>query len=146
MESFGPRWQGRGISTCQRFDEILLGRIQGRFGFWQREHTACLQRNLLLGRNSVDQNNDRIDNFGLYDQALFRALSQLVKRMGPGEETNALLGTPLLPYLIRAFGHASADVRKAVSAVLLGHILRASLGPVKKASRCLLTAGVQSER
>lgn len=83
--------------------------------------------------------NDMIDDSGLYDQALFRALSQLVKRMGPGEETNALLGTPLLPYLIRAFGHASADVRKAVSALSLRHILRASPGPVKKACWCLLS-------
>jgi hypothetical protein len=86
-----------------------------------------------------DNNNGGDDDCGLDDQALFRALSQLVKRMGPGEETNALLGTPLLPYLIRAFGHASADVRKAVSALPLWHILCASLGPVKKAFWCFLT-------
>lgn len=41
-------------------------------------------------------------------------MSHLVRRLGPGE-ADALLGTPLLPCLVRAFGHASADVRKAVS-------------------------------
>ena len=46
-------------------------------------------------------------------QALLRSLSQLVKRMGAaGADT--LLETPLLPCLVQAFGHASADVRKAV--------------------------------
>ncbi|BDA47128.1 probable CLIP-associating protein 2 [Coccomyxa sp. Obi] len=59
------------------------------------------------------QQTDTLDGEAAALQALFRSMSQVVKRMGAaGADT--LLGTPLLPCLVRAFGHASADVRKAV--------------------------------
>ncbi len=80
--------------------------------------------------------------FQLCGQALFRCMSQLVKRMGAaGADT--LLETPLLPCLVQAFGHASADVRKAVRHPLLvrswRHFMRTASRHARTVRTCTMS-------